>query len=175
MPRALDAHNEEAREHDARGGDVSRLLSQSCELRSLCNGRTEHNDISRDTAIKPEQWKADVAAGEWFVCAEPKASCGAGNGACGLRPANTRPRRKQQRPCKRIAEPFFLSHCGKDVEQWPVKNGQTFGAPYQRRDASLSRIRRAARPIFPRLLSSPRSGGRSRRVSETLSCSPQSR
>ena len=87
--RALDAHNEEAREHDARGGDVARLLSQSCELRSLCNGRTEHNDISRDTAIKPEQWKADVAAGEWFVCAEPKASCGAGNGACGLRPANS--------------------------------------------------------------------------------------
>lgn len=87
--RALDAHNEEAREHDARGGDVSRLLSQSCELRSLCNGRTKHNDISRDTAITPEQWKADVAACEWFVCAEPKASCGAGNGACGLRPANS--------------------------------------------------------------------------------------
>ena len=52
---------------------------------------TEYNDISRETTITPAQCKAKVAAGEWFIYAEPKVSCDA-NGIYGLRvkrpPAN---------------------------------------------------------------------------------------
>ncbi|PWM29441.1 MAG: hypothetical protein DBX55_07120 [Verrucomicrobia bacterium] len=32
----------------------------------------EYNDISRETTTTPAQWKAKVAAGEWFIYAEPK-------------------------------------------------------------------------------------------------------
>ena len=45
---------------------------------------TEYNDISRETTITPAQCKAKVAAGEWFIYAEPKVACDA-NGIYGLR------------------------------------------------------------------------------------------
>lgn len=45
---------------------------------------TEYNDISRETTITPAQCKAKVAAGEWFIYAEPKVVCDA-NGIYGLR------------------------------------------------------------------------------------------
>lgn len=52
---------------------------------------TEYNDISRETTITPAQCKAKVAAGEWFIYAEPKVACDA-RGIYGLRvkrpPAN---------------------------------------------------------------------------------------
>ncbi len=32
----------------------------------------ECNDISRETTATPAQWKAKVAAGEWFIYAGPK-------------------------------------------------------------------------------------------------------
>lgn len=52
---------------------------------------TEYKDISRETTIMPAQCKAKVAAGEWFIYAEPKVTCDA-HGIYGLRvkrpPAN---------------------------------------------------------------------------------------
>ncbi len=52
----------------------------------------EYNYISRETTITPAQWKAKVATGEWFICAEPKVVCDADNGICELRVKKT--------PCK---------------------------------------------------------------------------
>lgn len=45
---------------------------------------TEYNDISRETTITPAQCKAKVAAGEWFIYAEPKVACDT-HGIYGLR------------------------------------------------------------------------------------------
>ena len=52
----------------------------------------EYNDISRETTATPAQWKAKVAAGEWFIYAEPKVSYDADNGVYELRVKKT--------PCK---------------------------------------------------------------------------
>lgn len=46
---------------------------------------TECNDISRETTITPEQWKAKVAAGEWFIYAGPKVAYDADHGIYELR------------------------------------------------------------------------------------------
>ena len=46
---------------------------------------TEYNDISRETAIIPAQWKAKVATGEWFIYSEPKVAYGADHGIYELR------------------------------------------------------------------------------------------
>lgn len=90
MPRALSTRTMKKRESMMRGEATFHASFPNLANCVRCaTAERSINDISRDTAIKPEQWKADVAAGEWFVCAEPKASCGAGNGACGLRPANS--------------------------------------------------------------------------------------
>ena len=67
------------------------------------------------------KWKAKVAAGEWFIYAEPKVAYDADSGVYELRVKKTpckNPRcvRKLQRPCKRLAEPF-LSPCRKGIEQ----------------------------------------------------------
>ena len=45
----------------------------------------DYNGISRGATVAPAQWKGKAATGECFVCAEPQASCDAGNGVCGLR------------------------------------------------------------------------------------------
>ena len=61
----------------------------------------QYNDILRETAIASAQCEAKAAAGDRFICAEPKVSCGAGCGICGLRIKKTR--RKQpavRRPCR---------------------------------------------------------------------------
>ena len=52
----------------------------------------EYYDISRETTTTPAQWKAKVAAGEWFIYAEPKVSYDADNGVYELRVKKT--------PCK---------------------------------------------------------------------------
>lgn len=44
---------------------------------------TECGDVLRETAIPPAQWKAKIAAGEWFG-AKPKVFCAAARGICGL-------------------------------------------------------------------------------------------
>lgn len=61
----------------------------------------QYNDILRGTVIAPAQCEAKAAAGDRFICAEPKVSCGAGCGICELRIKKTR--RKQpavRRPCR---------------------------------------------------------------------------
>ena len=52
----------------------------------------ECNDISRETTATPAQWKAKVAAGEWFIYAGPKFAYDADNGVYELRVKKT--------PCK---------------------------------------------------------------------------
>ena len=48
--RALDAHNEEAREHDARGGDVSRVLSEPDGLRNIRSSTSDGRGVQRHIA-----------------------------------------------------------------------------------------------------------------------------
>ena len=49
----------------------------------------EYKEITRETVPTPQEWKAKVSAGEWFVYAEPRVSYDADNGVYELRVKKT--------------------------------------------------------------------------------------
>lgn len=64
--RLFDARHEKARGHDARGGEISQGFSEADGLRNIHSATadfSEHNDISRETAITPAQCKSQSGGG----------------------------------------------------------------------------------------------------------------